>query len=239
MNLSGGLPTSRRGPERLWSGRGAGLSIKHYVLKNYFPFSFPMTQLYGRAAVDNYLDGCKVFDASGTQPLTPLPGWSGTYSLLQIIRGRDDSQRIGREIFVRRMVFRYYIRADDTDIRAALVRVLIFHDKQYRGVVVTPSNLLQALDITAFQNKYNRDRFKFLYDETHTLSVVGQAAPLDNQHLTTPLVEVVLDLDMLITYGTGGAVDIRGNNVAMVIPTVSTVSLTTLFWTCRVFYEDR
>jgi len=198
-----------------------------------------MTQLYGRATVDHYLDGCKVWDYNGNQPLTPAPGYSAIYSFNQISRGREDGQRIGREILIKRMVFRYYIRADDTDVRAPLVRVLIFHDKQFRGAIVPPATILQTNDVTSFQNKYNRDRFRFLYDETHTLSLVGQAGATDNQHLTTPLVEVVLDPNMIITFTTAGGGDIRGNNIAMVMPTVSTVNLTTIFWSCRVYYEDR
>jgi len=198
-----------------------------------------MAQRYAHGDRDVFLSGCKVYDFAFSQPLTPAPGFSAVYSLVQIPRGRDDGQRIGREILVRRILLRYYTTAHQTDPTGPYVRTVVFHDKQFAGVNVPPATVLQSNTITAFQNKYYRDRFNILHDDTYTMSLTNWSGGLDYQHLNQPLMEVVLDLDLIISYTSANGADIRGNNIAMVMPVVSAVNLTQFTCQARVFYEDR
>ena len=186
---------------------------------------------------DEHLDGTKIYDFAFTQPLTVAPGYSAVYSLNQIARGRNDDQRIGRQVTIKRLLLRYYTEAHNSDPTCPFVRVVVFRDSQFRGTIVTPTSVLQANSVESPPNKFNRDRFTILFDDTTTHSVTSSNGAI-YEHLAPPLTQVVLDMDMVVNFTSNLGADIRGNNLAMIMPVKAGTNLTQITVYVRVFYTD-
>ena len=186
---------------------------------------------------DAFLDNCKVYDFTFTQPLTVSPGYSAVYSLNQIPRGKGDGERIGREVTLKRLVLSYYTEAHNSDPSCPFVRTLLFLDTQFRGSIVTPAQVLQANSIDSPVNKYNRDRFSILFDDTqnHSISAVNG---MIYEHVTPPLTRMSIDMNVRINWTSSQGADIRGNNIAMVFPVKAATNLTQMTVYARLFYVD-
>ena len=126
-------------------------------------------------------------------------------SVNQIPQGKADSERIGREVTVRRLSSRFWITGDVTSTGAVYARMVIFRDRQFAGVSVSPAVLLQSNLITAHQNCFNRDRFEILYDETFLMDAVNHITATDYLHLQTPLQACVLDMDLTLFFSSASA----------------------------------
>ena len=187
---------------------------------------------------DPWIDGCKILDTRLDAPLTAVPGFSTMISVNQIPQGKADSERIGREVTVRRLSSRFWITGDVTSTGAVYARMVIFRDRQFAGVSVSPAVLLQSNLITAHQNRFNRDRFEILYDETFLMDAVNHITATDYLHLQTPLQACVLDMDLTLFFSSASALSVRGNNIGVVWVVQASSNNTYFHGDFRLFYTD-
>ena len=192
-----------------------------------------------RSAPDPWVPGCKILDVIATGPLAPNPSFTAGLSLNQIARGKNDGQRTGRQVLIRRMAVKYWMTAADTQLASVYCRLVIFIDRQFTGVGAIPLVVLSQQTLESFQSPYTRDRFTIIYDETHTMDLVNHNGGATGQHLQTPLTNVVLDVDLTLTYKGSAGIDMRGNNLSyFIITEAGGYTNAYLHMTARLFYVD-
>lgn len=191
-----------------------------------------------RGVRDPFLDGLKIVDYQYDIPLTVAPGYSMLGSFCQIARGNQDNQRNGRQVRAQRLCVKFWMTADRLDTGTSYSRVVFVRDRQYTGAVTTPAMVLESLRITSFQNRYNRDRFEILYDETFNMDVTSVEPSGHYHHLMVPLTNVVLDLNMTLTYSGAAGNTIRGNDIFGFFLTEASNNSTYFHGNARLFYDD-
>jgi len=192
-----------------------------------------------RSCPDPWVPGCKILDVLANHPLAPNPAFTAGLSLNQIPRGKNDGQRTGRQVLIKRMAIKYWMTALDTQLASVYCRLVIFLDRQFTGVGAVPLVVLSQQTLDSFQSPYTRDRFVILYDETHCMDLVNHNGGATGQHLQTPLTNVVLDVDTTLTYKGSAAIDMRGNNLSyFVITEAAGYTNAYLHMTTRLFYVD-
>lgn len=192
-----------------------------------------------RSTPDPWVPGCKIYDYIGLTPCAPNPGFTSAYSFNQMPRGKSDGQRTGRQVVVRRLAVKYWLTAADTQLVSVYCRLVIFIDRQFTGVGVSPLQVLSQQTLESFQNPFTRDRFTIIYDETHTMDITSIRDAISCHHLQTPLTTAVCDVGLTLTYKGSAGTDARGNNLSyFVITEAGGYTNAYLHLTARLFYED-
>ncbi len=101
-----------------------------------------------------------------------------------IAQGVTEVQRVGRQIHIKKIQWRWEIvlpatatAADTCDI----VRIVLYWDRQTNGAAAGVTDILDTNDFQSFNNLAHRQRFKILYDKTVTLvAVAGSGIGADN-----------------------------------------------------------
>lgn len=96
------------------------------------------------------------------------------------VQGSGATQRIGRQIMIRKILGRvkFFNRTAPTgsafESWAPTVRWMLVYDMQTNGTAPTQAQLFSApADISTLQNLDNRDRFKILMDKVFTFAKIG------------------------------------------------------------------
>ena len=105
----------------------------------------------------------------------PFNGVISAPSLVLIRQGFGESQRLGRQILVRSLAWRYRVQLLPVSTVAALnpgatVRCILFMDRQANGAAAVVTDILETAVYQAFVNKANQERFLVMYDETWHLN---------------------------------------------------------------------
>lgn len=107
----------------------------------------------------------KVCDVSGSN-VTSLA--AGALTLLNgISQGTDYTNRIGRKIMMKSLLFRFSIFPNTaaSSPQGNIVRVLLVCDLQANAAAAIPADVLQTVDYQSPLNLNNRDRFKIFWDK--------------------------------------------------------------------------
>ncbi len=163
----GGLPWTFRpyvqravgGYARKWLGRRRHpYRGKHVSL----PRRMPIAKRWCKPAETKY------YDASlGATQITSAGGVSISNLLHPITQGDGDSQRSGRNIYVKSMFYRLHLSFESTSTPSAasdIVRILLVHDKYCAGAVSSIDGIITTTDILAFNRLDQTHRFRILYD---------------------------------------------------------------------------
>lgn len=104
-------------------------------------------------------------DVSGSN-VTSLA--AGALTLLNgISQGTDYTNRIGRKIMMKSLLFRFSIFPNTaaSSPQGNIVRVLLVCDLQANAAAAIPADVLQTVDYQSPLNLNNRDRFKIFWDK--------------------------------------------------------------------------
>lgn len=108
----------------------------------------------------------KVCDVAGANTVTLA---AGAVTLLNgIAQGTDFTNRIGRKICMKSLLFRFHIYPNTaaSHMQGNTVRLIIFIDLQANAAAAVTTDLLQTASYDSPLNLNNRDRFKVIVDKS-------------------------------------------------------------------------
>ncbi len=95
---------------------------------------------------------------------------------LIIAQGTTDSTRIGRQITLKSIGFKWSIKLPSSTTltsTADTVRVMLILDKQCNGAAFAVTDILKTADLLSFNELNNKHRFRTLMDREYTLTASG------------------------------------------------------------------
>lgn len=175
---------------------------------------------YGRYNTDS--KELKFFDGVKTQQQAATTGTIYDDSLLHIVQGISESERIGRKVTVKRISMKGQIELPEQTATSAgsdRLRIVIYKDKQTNGAAATVADLLQSADIDSFRNLENSGRFQFLYDKTIAINAsaaAGNGTANDSFNIVRHM-KWNKELNLSIEYSstTGAITELRSNNIGV------------------------
>ncbi len=96
--------------------------------------------------------------------------------IMDIPQGVTSTQRIGQQVTIRNIGFRFSIKLPSTSTLSSSsdnVRVMFVQDKQANGALPANTDVLFQDDMLSFNNLNNKHRFRTLFDRVYTLSASG------------------------------------------------------------------
>ncbi len=147
--------------------------------------------------------------------------------LLTIVQGVEESQRIGRKITIKSIMFHMSYCVLDVEnatapIKGARIRTVVYIDRQTNKATTTTLDLWEDDDLFSFRNLTNSKRFKILHDKVTPLNERTLTENTDNLYSMTGF-EVSHDiyitgLNLHVEYtGSTGTVGQRtGNNIGII-----------------------
>ncbi len=168
--------------------------------------------------------------------------------LLTIPEGNGEEERIGRQITIKKILWRYNIilpsTATATDT-SDIVRVMLIQDKQCNGAQPAVADILESDDYQSFNNLSNSKRFRVLYDKTHAMSAHSGSGRGTTDTLSYGEVEMqrswFKNCNMQIEYDntatTGVITSIRSNNITCLL--VGRSGVAAFSSKLRIRYSDR
>lgn len=168
--------------------------------------------------------------------------WSS--SLINIVQGTGESQRIGRKVTVSGIGLHWTANLQvqsEAQFASDTYRVILYQDKQTNGTAAVPSDLLEApVSILSFRNLANSNRFRILYDKNFEINAKtgGETASVftTGQITAIPKMWVATNVACEFSGTTGNISEIRSNNFGILV--LSTNQRVTLFIQSRVRYTD-
>lgn len=96
-------------------------------------------------------------------------------SCLTIAEGNGESERVGRKVTVRNIVWRYELGLNTQANSASpagneVIRVVLYLDKQTNGATATVAGVFESDDYQSFRNLANSGRFDILMDKTYSFT---------------------------------------------------------------------
>lgn len=152
-----------------------------------------------------------------------------------IAQGADESERIGRKCTVRSILWRYSLTNDAVSNSSgaqsdAIVRVILYQDKQTNGATATVTGILESDNYQSFRNLTTTGRFKILLDRTHNVkhgSSAGDGAVNDygaakQQYRFYKDCEIPLEFSA----GVGAITELTTNNIGVLLIAEATQNVT-------------
>lgn len=120
----------------------------------------------------------KLIDTSGAISFisdTTSPPLPNVVLVNGVSQGSDINNRIGRRYTNVSVQMRYTCQVSAITPTPAAARIMIVYDLQPNGATTVPilTDILQTATTTSPMNINNRDRFRVIYDKTHTVSPNG------------------------------------------------------------------
>lgn len=176
---------------------------------------------YGRLPrYTGYYNIEKKFHDQLTTAAAPITGGivtnsSAEASMLRIPEGNGEEERLGRQITLVNMNIRGKVStAPDGNNNGDLVRVIFYQDKQTNGAGVTPSEILESVNVLGFNNLSNKSRFRILSDEVFDMNYFSSFGDTDRR---VQYFSVYKNLNMKVEYSNdstdGALATIRSNNI--------------------------
>jgi len=141
-----------------------------------------------------------------------------TGQLLTIAKGTAESERIGRQITVKKVQVRMTVAANTNTYVGGAFRILLVQDKQCNGSAATYSGVngvLESDSFTAFRNLENSGRFVILKDWIETLQPAAGIVGAFNSAMK--VLDFYYTCSMPVSYDstadTGAIETIRSNNL--------------------------
>ncbi len=115
----------------------------------------------------------KFHDLDIDDAVVAVNGTIAQVSCITIAEGNGESERIGRKLTIRKIMWRYDLNLPTTAVAANTsdsVRVILYLDRQANGATAAITGILESNDFQSFNNLANSKRFKILMDRTHHLN---------------------------------------------------------------------
>ncbi len=150
-------------------------------------------------------------------------------SCLTIAEGNGESDRVGRKITVRHILWRYVIKKN-AEVNVAnpvgndTIRVILYWDKQTNGATATVTGILESDDFQSFRNLSNTGRFQILHDRTWSVNLqagAGDGAAANDwtgetkSHIMSKQCVIPIEYDNSAT--TGVITTMRSNNLGVLL----------------------
>ncbi len=148
-------------------------------------------------------------------------------TLNAVSQGTGESDRIGRNIIIYKVMFKGTINLPDQPIASAgsdKVRFILYWDKQTNGTPATVAQILETTQINSFRNLANSKRFRILYDRVHTLNSSGISTTSADVFATIEMkrhLEWYVNTKIPIEFDstTGGLSEMKSNNLGILLIT--------------------
>lgn len=168
--------------------------------------------------------------------------WSN--SLINIPEGTGQSERIGRKINVVGvgMTMEFVLPVTTFGVEATdNMRVILYLDKQANGAVPIPADILTiSVAVGSYRNLANVDRFRILYDKIHSINSGAGTGTTDTLEYAARSffrkAWVKANIPVLYSGLGGGTVDIKSNNLGILVVSSNVKCLLTIH--SRVRYID-
>lgn len=197
---------------------------------------------YGLSATNPEM---KFFDGAGTLGGADIntAGNIAEDSLHHVAAGTGEQNRVGRKISLRKIHIRgTYVLTPATDQTkcSAIVRTIVYLDKQCNGSAATVTDILESAAWHSFNNLANKSRFRILLDrKTKVRSEAGAYDGTDDQYgINQNMYEWHINVNLPIEFNstTGAIGEIRSNNVGLLMITNGSARVTTDYkWRVRFF----
>jgi len=149
--------------------------------------------------------------------------------------GSSASQRIGRKVTLKSVLFRYSFNLGATSTGGSPLRILIVYDRQSNAAAPAITDILLSDDFTSQNNLSNRDRFITIFDHITTpISVQGEYAVADVLYKS-------VNLEMCFNAVAGGGIgDITSGAIYAFYAQAGNIAVanSNLNARCRVRYQD-
>lgn len=174
-------------------------------------------------------------NAGGAIPLSTLNA---------IAQGVGESQRIGRRVVIKKIIWRWSLRLLQNSTAGnaySIVRLMLYLDKQANGAVATATDILEDNDVYAFNKLSSKDRYTILFDKLVTLSPQGGA--LETVTVTVPLIKAGIlsrtcEIPIEFSSTTGAITEIKSNNLGCLIVGLNSSSTVELDGRVRLRYTE-
>ncbi len=203
-----------------------------------------------RGAAGRFHQEMKFLDYTADTSVT-AEGWTITNNAIPIIpNGPGENERIGRKAVIRKIQLRYQVYGWDVGsstvlLEGAVVRVVLYLDTQCNGAAATAAQIWQTTtDVSTFINMENSQRFKILYNKTHTLNpaVAGWDGAAKLTTLNRVQGKCFKKCAITIDYddtGTGLLAEMKSNNIGlMFFKDTGTIGALRFEPTIRLRYTD-
>lgn len=112
---------------------------------------------------------------------------SGTLVLLNgVAQGTDYTQRIGRKILLKSLLFRFSVFPSATASSGEITRLMIIYDCQTNAATPVVTDVLNSAIYNSPMNLNNRDRFKILVDKFFTTGAVTYTTGVVSAGMAVP-----------------------------------------------------
>ena len=165
-------------------------------------------------------------------------------NLLQVAEGTDDTQRVGRRIFLRRLFLNARIYPTSNSTIHNTTRIVIFFDKQANGSTPTISDIFDNVN---FMSVYDWNsvpkRYEIIYDSIRSFGGNWSQVNSASSEPQTGVIRLDIPLNRLVQYkGTTSAVtDIVSNSLWILHKgnqTLASDAGSNINYFCRVSYDD-
>ncbi len=147
-------------------------------------------------------------------------------SVFKITQGTGESQRIGRQIQVKSINWRFEcrlpIQSGGGGGSSDVVRVILYQDKQANGAIAVKDDIVEdSADWQTFNNLANRKRFLTLMDRTFTLNqTAGAGDGATNDWADTTISDTFFKkCNILVEYdgATNALTELQSNNIGLLL----------------------
>jgi len=203
--------------------------------------SYRTTGYYGRySPLGSEL---KFLDTTDTKSSVNASGTIKESSLVNVVAGTGESQRVGRKITIKSIHMRYIAQLSNTSNPSGTddgLRVIVYWDKQCNGATAAVTDILETAEYLSFNNLSNKNRFSILMDKTVDISATAGAYDGTNdqfgQKAVTRSFHKKVNIPVEYSSTTGGLTEIRSNNIGLLA--ISDAGAINMGYTCRVRFSD-
>jgi len=134
--------------------------------------------------------------------------WTFASVIFPIVLGQNASQRIGNKIFVKSIQFSWRMSplAPQPNAGGCIMRMIVYHNKECRGSLITVADLFASTDIGALRSTTKQPACSILKDITSTGVSTGGGTTSGPQTLTMFSVKVNKRIDFVGSTLTTGAI---------------------------------
>lgn len=175
----------------------------------------------------------KFHDLDIDDTLVAAGGTIAEDSVLTIVQGDGESQRLGRKCVVKKIGWRYNLFlpafAGTSLTSGDIVRVILYWDQQCNGEAATVSaavdgdGILATSDYQSFNNLANSGRYRILMDRTHDVNITAGAG--NGTANDSPVTEFnfsffkscIVPIEYDSTASTGAIATMRSNNIGVLL----------------------
>jgi len=149
--------------------------------------------------------------------------------------GSSASQRIGRKVTLKSVLFRYSINLGAGSTGGSPIRILIVYDRQSNAAAPAITDVLLSDDFTSQNNLSNRDRFITIFDH------ITQPVSVNNDYAVAGVLYKSINMEMVFNAVAGGGIgDITSGSIYAFYAQAGNIGTANanVVARCRVRYQD-